>query len=90
MNREALTAINKWFYFSMNYPYGFIEKIWGDEPWLANHIKSKFDHLYDVYGSYGVINALYGELDTTNRVKFMNWVMNNYNNEIAIKFADNE
>lgn len=90
MNKEALTAINKWFYFSMNYSHDFIEKIWGDEPWLAKHIREKFEHLYGLYGSYGVINALYGELDTTNRVKFMNWVMSNYNNEIAINFAKYE
>ena len=88
MDKTALNAINKFFYFSMNFPYDFIEKVWGDEPWLVNHLKGKFNGLYDSDGSYGVINAFYGELSTSNRIKLMDWVMNNYSDEIKLSFNE--
>ena len=81
-------AINKFFYFSMNYPSNFIQKVWGEStPYsLSAHLQEKFNDLYDKYGSYGVMNAFYGELSTNNRVKLMDWVMDNYNDEQKISF----
>ena len=84
MREISLIAINKFFYFSMNYPYNFIDKVWADDEWLAKHLREKFEGLHQLYGSYGVINAFYGELSTNNRIKLMEWVMNNYNDEIKI------
>ena len=88
MRETSLNAINKFFYFSMNFPYNFIEKVWENEPYLAKHLRGKFEGLYRLYGSYGVINAFYGELDTNNRIKLMDWVMNNYDGEIKLRFDE--
>lgn len=79
----ACKAINKFFYFSMNYPYNFIEEVWKDEPGLASHLRAKFDDLYERKGSYGVINAFYAELDGTNRMKLMLWVLDNRKDDLT-------
>lgn len=83
---NSIEAINKFFYFSMNFPQNFIEQIWGeDKPYsLTEHLKQKFNHLYSLHGCYGVMHAFYGELSTNNRVKLIEWVMENYNDEIKI------
>lgn len=87
MNKElSMTAINKWVFFCMNYPYDFIEKVWADEKWLINHLKGKFDHYYDTYGSRAVMNTFYCELDGTNKQKLMAWVLDNYNSEQKLSF----
>lgn len=88
MEKTYLIAINKWFYFSMNYTYGFIEKVWGDTPMLAEHLRGKFEGLCRYHDSYGAMNAFYAELDWDNRVKLMNWVMENYNDEQRINFGE--
>ena len=90
MNNIAITAINKFFYFSMNYPHDFIEKVWGeDKPYsLTHHLKEKFDGLYEQVGCYGVMNAFYADLDTSNRVKLMEWVMDNYHEDIKIPYGN--
>lgn len=65
-------AINKWIFFTFNYPYDFINRIWGKNNWLADHIKEKFD---------GNMNRLYCELDKENADKLLSWVLENYNDE---------
>lgn len=80
MEKEII-AINKWVFFCNNYPNDFIEKVWADDSSLIEHLKAKFDYLYKWHGSYGVIHAFYGELSWTHRVKLMNWVIENFNNE---------
>lgn len=80
-NKTALTAINKWMFFTYNYPYDFIAKVWGDNPSLGEHLKGKFDYYYDEYGAYGAIPKFYAELDSSNKVKMMNWVIENFNQE---------
>ena len=88
MDKTSLNAINKFFYFSMNYPHDFIEKVWSDDIWLAKHLRNKFEVQYIKHGSYGVVNAFYGELDWNNRIKLMNWVMNNYNDEQNVYYGE--
>jgi len=86
MKEIALIAINKFYYFSMNYPHNFIEKCWADNPSLAQHLRSKFNGLYDTHKSYGVMNAFYGELSMNNQIKLMEWVMDNFNDEQKLRF----
>lgn len=71
-------AINKWIYFTFNYPYDFIERCWSDKPMLAKHIRSKFNS----YG--GDLNRLYCELDSGNMNRLLEWVMDNYNDDVKV------
>jgi hypothetical protein len=87
---KELKAINKWFYFTMNYPDDFIEKVWADEEWLVEHLKGKFRHYYEDYGSHGVLSAFYAALDNGNRIKLLTWVMENYNSEQELNFKEPE
>jgi len=68
-------AINKWIFFTMNYPYYFIEEIWGKGTWMAIHIREKFTEYR------GDANRLYCELDKENSDKLLTWVLDNYNDE---------
>lgn len=86
MKELSMTAINKWVFFCMNYPYDFIDKVWADETWLAKHLKGKFDYYYDQYGSRAVMNTFYCELDGENKQKLMSWVLDNYNDEQKLRF----
>ena len=68
-------AINKWIFFTFNYPYDFIERCWSDAPMTVSHIREKFNS-YD-----GDVNRLYCELDKVNSDKLLEWVLDNYNSE---------
>ena len=70
--------IEKWNYWCVNYNHDFIEKAWSDNPIMVAHLKSKFDHYYDMEGSYGVMNKFYLNLDEENRRILENYVINNY------------
>lgn len=83
-NKEMITAINaiqKWNFYCYNFEYDFIERAWIDEPFLARHLRSKFNALYERYGAMGVMPAFYAELDSNNRVKLLTYIMNHYNDE---------
>ena len=82
----SMTAINKWVFFAMNYPYDFIDKVWANEKILAQHLKGKFSYYYDTYGSRAVMNTFYCELDGENKQKLMAWVLDNYNDEQKLSF----
>lgn len=91
MNKELLmAAINKWVFFCMNYPYDFIEKVWAGNGVLIDHLKAKFNHYYDSYGSRAVMNTFYCELDGSNKQRLMAWVLNNYNDEPKLSFKDED
>ena len=70
--------IEKWNYWCVNYNHDFIEKAWSDNPIMVAHLKSKFDHYYDMEGRYGVMNKFYLNLDEENRRILENYVINNY------------
>ena len=72
--------INKWVYFCMNYPYDFIEQIWGGT-WIERHLRGKFDEYYDLVGSSGVMNKFYCNLDKSHQRELLQWVIDNYNDE---------
>ena len=86
--KESMTAINKWVFFCMNYPYDFIEQVWADEKWLIDHLKGKFNAYYEDYGSRAVMNTFYCGLDGNNKQKLMSWVLNNYNDEQKLRFTE--
>jgi hypothetical protein len=65
-------AINKWIFFTFNYPHRFIEQVWHDQPLLMAHIRSKFN---------GDVNKLYCDLDRKNRDKLLTYVLENYDDE---------
>jgi len=71
------TPINKFAYFSYNYPPDFIKLIWGETS-IANHLQEKFNSLYTKYGSRGVMNAFYVELSRNNQQIMEDYIINNY------------
>ena len=95
----ALIAINKFFFYAMNYPCGPItyKSIDGTEkkaylpsffkafpPYLVEHLKGKWEYACDNYGGYGAMMKFYGELDGSNRNLMLNYIIDNYNGEQRI------
>jgi hypothetical protein len=54
---------------------------------LRMHLKGKWDYAYETYGSRAVLMAFYAELDGNNRQLLMEWVLENYNNEVKLSFG---
>lgn len=77
----GIIAIQKWNFYCYNFEPSFIEKVWGNETSLAKHFRDKFNALYKHYGSMGVMPAFYAELDNTNKVKLLEYILENYNDE---------
>jgi hypothetical protein len=102
--QTAMVAINKWFYYAMNYRVAPIEisDYKGERTeWLPDcfnafpksirgHFAEKWDALYESYGSRAVLMAFYAELDSNHRKELIKWVMENYNDEIKFSFKDEE
>ena len=102
--KTAMVAINKWFYYAMNYnvvPVE-IEDYQGKRTeylpdcfeafpkHLRGHLFEKWESLYESYGSRAVLMAFYGELDWSNRKLLMEWVLNNYNDEQKMSFKEED
>lgn len=100
--KTAMIAINKWFYYAMNYPVVEVEVADFDgtkkeylpdffnafPKTLRAHLAKKWDSLYESYGSRAVLMAFYGELSTNYRKDLMEWVLNNYNDEQKLNFKE--
>jgi len=100
----AMQAINKWFYYAMNYRVVEVEV--GDHNgtrteylpdffnafplWLRGHLAGKWNALYEDYGSRAVLMAFYGELSSNYRKDLMAWVLENYNDEQKLSFSEKE
>jgi len=100
----AMQAINKWFYYAMNYRVVEVEV--GDHNgtrteylpdffnafplWLRGHLAGKWNALYEDYGSRAVLMAFYGELSSNYRKDLMAWVLENYNDEQKLSFSEEE
>ena len=102
--KTAMTAINKWFYYAMNYPVVEVEvadyqgtrKEYLPDCFnafpktLRAHLAKKWDTLYGLYGSRAVLMAFYAELSSNYRKDLMEWVLNNYNDEQKLSFKEEE
>ena len=102
--KVAMSAINKWFYYAMNYKVVEVEVTTfnGKETHmlpdffnalpmhLRAHIEGKWNYAYETYGSRAALMWLYGELDWDNRKAIMEWVLTNYKDEQKIPFKDKE
>ena len=102
--KTAMIAINKWFYYAMNYPVVEIEiadyagerteylpDFFNAFPkHLRGHLAGKFSDIYDKYGSRAVLMWLYGELSTNYRKDLIKWVMENYNDEQKLSFNEED
>lgn len=88
-------AINKFFYYSLNYKSDYITYqsfdgahkdylplFFKDIVWTCNtaHIVGKWNSVEDK-DCYGRLNRFLGELDSTNKNKVFEWIMDNYNEE---------
>lgn len=102
--KTAMLAINKWFYYAMNYPVVEVEVVDFDgtkkeylpdcfnafPKTLRAHLAKKWDTLYGLYGSRAVLMAFYAELSPNYRKDLMEWVLNNYNDEQKLSFNEED
>ena len=102
--KTAMIAINKWFYYAMNYPVVEIEiadfngnrkeylpDCFNAFPlWLRGHLAVKWNALYGDYGSRAVLMAFYAELSSNYRKDLMAWVLENYNGEQKLSFSEED
>lgn len=100
----AMTAINKWFYYAMNFNVVPIEVETFDgvkteylpdcfnafPKSMRGHFANKWNYGYKEYGSRGVLMWFYGELSTNYRKDLMEWVLNNYNDEQKLNFNEED
>ena len=65
-------VINRTFVFIHNLPSNFIEEIWSDSPWMADHLKAKFNSFCraEGYASANAILKFFAALDEGNAEKF--------------------
>ena len=100
----AMRAINKWFYYAMNYRVVEVEvadyagertemlpDFFNAFPkYLRGHLAGKWNALYEDYGSRAVLMAFYAELSTNYRKDMMRWILENYNDECKLSFSEEE
>lgn len=100
----AMNAINKWFYYAMNYRVVEIEiedyagkrtewlpDCFNAFPlYLRGHLAGKWNALYATYGSRAVLMAFYAELSSNYRKDLMQWVLENYDGECKLSFSEEE
>lgn len=83
----AIQAIQKFAFYNYNYEYNFIRKIWGDT-YLEEHLLGKFNAAYKRYGAMGAMLGFYAELDSTNKVKLLEYILQNYNDEQKLNLKE--
>ena len=100
----AMQAINKWYYYAMNYNVVEVEvadfdgnhneylpDVFNAFPlYLRKHLAGKWNYGYETYGSRAALMWFYGELDDTNSKLLMEWVLNNYNDERKLSFKEED
>ena len=76
--------ITHWNMFCFNYPYKFIESVFGGTH-LLEHFESKFLRAYESAGSNGAVNKFFTELSSNNQELLTDWVYDNYSpNKYAV------
>lgn len=78
MNNSESTI--NFMYFIHNFPYNFIEKVWGEDSNLCNHLESKWRGLITSGDDYGYIYFLkfFMDLSKDNKTILLEWVEKNY------------
>lgn len=99
----SIVAINKFFFYAMNYPCIRIEyhSIDGTNKYdylpdffkafdfhMIEHLRSKWLNACERTDSYGYIMKFYGELDGSNRQKMLTYIMENYDDEQKIPLIE--
>lgn len=74
--------INHWNMFCFNFPYGFIENVYGDN---SSHFEMKWVRAYESAGSTGAVNKFFTEMSSNNQMLLTDWVYDNYKGS---KFSD--
>ena len=102
--KTAMVAINKWFFYAMNYRVVEVEiaDYKGERTemlpdcfnafplHLRGHLAGKWNACYEDYGSRAVLMAFYAELSTNYRKDLIKWVMENYNDEQKMNFNEED
>lgn len=102
--KTAMVAINKWFFYAMNYRVVEVEiaDYKGERTEmlpdcfnafpksLRGHLAEKWNYGYETYGSRAVLMWLYGELSSNYRKDLIKWVMENYNDEQKLSFNEED
>ena len=99
----SIVAINKFFFYAMNYPFARIDyhSIDGTHKYdylpdffkafdfhMIEHLRSKWLNACERTDSYGYVMKFYGELDGSNRQKMLKYIMENYNDEQKIPLIE--
>jgi hypothetical protein len=67
--------ITHWNMFCFNFPYGFIQNVFGDN---TSHFEMKWVRAYESAGSTGAVNKFFTELSSDNQRLLTDWVYENY------------
>lgn len=100
--KVAMEAINKWVYFSLNYNVvsytynqssGESTTVYVPEFLVAinwtcpiSHMIGKWKYASRSEDAHSYLTRFYTELDSQNSELLMEWVMNNYNDEIKLSY----
>lgn len=80
--KQKFLAVKAFVYFGYNYPNPkeFIHYICEKtgKLGLESHLLSKFDHIYDVYGSHAVMNYFFTEIDVDLREALVEFACTKY------------
>jgi hypothetical protein len=74
--------ITHWNMFCFNFPYGFIENVYGEN---TSHFEMKWVRAYESAGSTGAVNKFFTEMSSNNQMLLTDWVYDNYR---GMNFAD--
>ena len=102
--KAGMIAINKWFYYTMNYKVvpveiedyagkrtEYLPDCFNAFPkYLRGHLAGKWNAYCEDYGSYAIMTKFYAELDSTNRKLLMGWILDNYNGEQKLSFKEED
>lgn len=62
--------------FSLNYPHNFIEQCFTGV--MQDHLRRKFDEIWDKHGSRAAMVVFWSQLDEKHRDTLYEWILNNY------------
>lgn len=102
--KTAMVAINKWYYYAMNYNVVPIEvsTFEGEVTMMLpdffkalpksmrKHFAEKWNYGYETYGSRAALMWFYGEISGDYRKDIMAWVLDNYTDEVKLNFNEEE